>query len=268
MIRMLKFFILVYTISSCNTSINSFKDSENLKRFSTNSKGLADIYLNEGLDNNKLLVAHNGVDLERFKNSKIQRQLREELGLPQDKKIICYCGNTYSGRGIELLINAAEKFENLYFLVVGGLKEDNEIYEREIELKKIKNFDVTGFVNHSIVPEYLLASDILVIPYSYEITIKGGTKASQFTSPIKLFEYMAAGKPILSSALPTILEVLEDNKTASLFEPENLDSFCKKLDKLLDNPKYSETLAKNASKKVEEYTWEARVSKLLKNPFL
>ncbi len=247
---------------------NGFKNSDNLKRFTTNSKGLADIYLREGLDEKKLVVAHNGVDLKSFENSETQEQLRKELRLPGDKKIVCYCGNTYSGRGIELLISAAEKYKNLHFLVVGGLREDNEKYEKTINSKKINNFELTGFVSHSSVPKYLLASDILVIPYSREITIKGGTNASQFTSPMKLFEYMAAGKPILSSALPTILEILEDGKTAALFEPENMDSFCDKLDKLLDNPEYMNTLSKNASYKVEEYTWEARVKKIIKIPFL
>jgi len=245
-----------------------FKDSDNLIRFSTNSRGLAEIYLKEGLDENKLVVAHNGVDLERFKIVESQEQLRKELELPLDKKIICYCGNTYRGRGIELLITAAENYKDIHFLVVGGLKEDNEKYEKEVNSKKLNNFELKGFVSHSSVPKYLLASDILVIPYSHEITIKGGTNASEFTSPIKLFEYMAAGRPILSSALPTILEILEDGKTASLFEPGNMYSFCEELDKLIVNPDYMKTLSKNASNKVKEYTWEARVKKLIKNPFL
>ena len=247
---------------------NGFKNSDNLKRFTTNSKGLAEIYLKEGLDEKKLVVAHNGVDLENFKISETKEQLRKDLGIPEDKLIICYCGNTYKGRGIELLISAAENYKNFYFLVVGGLREDNERYEKTVNSKKISNFELKGFVSHSLVPKYLLASDILVIPYTNEVTIKGGTNASRFTSPIKLFEYMAAGKPILSSELPTILEILEDGKTASLFEPGNSDSFCEKLDNLLDNPEYMSTLSKNASNKVEEYTWEARVKKLIKIPFL
>jgi len=247
---------------------NSFKDSDNLKRFTTNSKGLADIYLKEGLDEKKLVVAHNGVDLERFEISETNEELKKELGLPLDKKIVCYCGNTYSGRGIELLISAAEKYKELHFLVVGGLSEDNKKYELAANSKNIKNFELAGFVPHSSVPRYLKASDVLVIPYSGEITIKGGTNAAGFTSPIKLFEYMAAGKPILSSALPTILEILEDGKTASLFEAGNFDSFCSKLEVILDSPEYSKTLSENSSYEVLEYTWEARVKKILKIPFL
>ncbi len=246
----------------------SFKDSPNLKRFSTNSKGLAEIYIKEGLDEKKLVVAHNGVDTERFDLPESPEELREELGLPADKKIICYCGNTYSGRGIEMLISAAEKYKDLHFLVVGGLSEDNKNYEVIASSRNVNNFELTGFVPHTSVPKYLKASDILVIPYSGEITIKGGTNAAEFTSPIKLFEYMAAGKPILSSSLPTILEILEDGRTASLFEPGEIDSFCEKLDVILGNPDYSKTLSENSSYEVLEYTWEARVKKILKIPFL
>lgn len=244
-----------------------FKDSDNLIRFSTNSGGLAEIYLKEGLNEKKLVVAHNGVDLERFENSETREQLRTDLGLPGNKTIVCYCGNTYSGRGIELLIDAAERYKELHFLVVGGLDEDNQRYAALAGSKKINNFELTGFVAHSSVPKYLLASDILVIPYSGEITIKGGTNAAEFTSPIKLFEYMAAGKPILASGLPTIREILEDKKTGSLFEPENIESFSKNLDQLLDNPGYMKTLSENSSSKIREYTWEARVRKILKIPF-
>ncbi len=244
-----------------------FKDSDNLIRFSTNSGGLADIYLKEGLDPKKLVVAHNGVDLERFEISETLEQLRSELGLPHDKKIVCYSGNTYRGRGIEILIDAAEKYKDLHFLVVGGLDEDNIVYKRAAEFRSIQNFQLTGFVEHSSVPKFLKASDILVIPYSDKVTIRGGTKAAAFTSPIKLFEYMAAGKPILSSSIPSITEIIEDGKTASLFEPGNFDDFCLKLEGLIKNPGLAKTLSENASYKVLEYTWEARVRKILKPPF-
>ena len=245
-----------------------FKDSDNLICFSTNSGGLADIYLAEGLDENKLVVAHNGVDLERFEIPGTVGELRKELGLPENKKIVCYSGNTYSGRGLELLIDVAERFEDIHFLVVGGLDEDNVKYADAAKSRNIENFQLTGFVPHSSVPMYLRATDILVIPYTKEITIKGGTRASEFTSPIKLFEYMASGRPIITSSIPTINEVLEDRETALFFEPGNLNDFSSKLEELLANPVLSKTLSENSTYKVSEYTWEARVKKILKIPFL
>ena len=251
--------------SIARSMFNSFKDSDNLLRFTANSRGLAEIYIGEGLSEKKLVVAHNGVDLEKFEIPETASQLREELRLPQDRKIVCYCGNTYSGRGIELLIDAASRFENVVFLIVGGLEEDNRRYNSLAGERKLENFIIRGFVPHIHVPRYLKASDVLVIPYSKEMTIRGGTKAGGFTSPIKLFEYMAAGKPIVSSSLPTMFEVLEDNKTASFFEPGNLSSFCEKLDLVLTNPSFSRTLSENASSKVLGCTWEARAEKILES---
>ena len=151
---------------------------------------------------------------------------------------------------------------------MGGLDEDNVKYADAAKSRNIENFQLTGFVPHSSVPMYLRATDILVIPYTKEITIKGGTRASEFTSPIKLFEYMASGRPIITSSIPTINEVLEDRETALFFEPGNLNDFSSKLEELLANPVLSKTLSENSTYKVSEYTWEARVKKILKIPFL
>lgn len=240
----------------------SFKDSDNLLKFASNSRGLANIYIKEGLNEEKLVVSHNGVEIEKYKMDRSLSQLRESLGLPVDAKIVCYCGNTYSGRGIEMLIDASLRFKDLVFLVVGGREVDNDRYVKISKERGVDNFLIKGFVPHTEVPKYLKASDVLVIPYSSDVTIKGGTKAAEFTSPMKLFEYMAAGRPIISSTLPTITEVLEDEKTASLFEAGNLDSFCKKLDLVLTNPDYSKKLSENALSEVLNYTWEARVKKI------
>jgi len=161
-----------------------------------------------------------------------------------------------------MLIDASLRFKDLVFLVVGGRDVDNDRYVTISRERGADNFLIKGFVPHTEVPKYLKASDVLVIPYSSDVTIKGGTKAAEFTSPMKLFEYMAAGRPIISSTLPTITEVLEDEKTASLFEAGNLDSFCKKLDLVLTNPDYSKKLSENALSEVLNYTWEARVKKI------
>ncbi len=240
----------------------SFKDSDNLLKFASNSRGLASIYLKAGLNEEKLVVSHNGVEVEKYNMDEPLSQLRRSLGLPADARIVCYCGNTYSGRGIEMLIDAALRFKDLVFLVVGGREVDNDRYAAISREKGADNFLIKGFVPHTEVPKYLKASDVLVIPYSSDVTIKGGTRAAEFTSPMKLFEYMAAGRPIVSSALPTITEVLEDERTASLFEAGDLDSFCRKLDLVLTDPDYSKKLSENALSEVLSYTWEARVKKI------
>lgn len=241
---------------------NSFKDSGYLVRFSTNTRGLADIYLRLGLPPDKLAVAHNGVELERFDISEDIEELRDSLSLPGDRKIVCYCGNTYQGRGIENLIDVASRLTDTMFLVVGGLDDDNSFYRNIVSERGLENFLIRGHVPHEIVARYLKASDVLVIPYTSRMTIKGGTNASGFTSPIKLFEYMAAEKPIVITGLPTIREVVTDGEEVLLVEPDSSESLYRGLRRVLEDDSLSRRLAGNAYARVKDYTWEKRVERI------
>ncbi len=242
---------------------NSFKDSEYLVRFSTNSAGLGDIYLKEGLPEDKLVVAHNGVDLARFKSLPAVDKAKADLGLPSGEKIVCYTGNVYEGRGIELLIDASLRFDDVIFLIVGGLEADVARYRKIALEKNARNFRLMGFVAHHLVPLYLAASDLLVMPYTSRMTIRGGTAAQDFTSPIKLFEYMASRRPVVATAIPSVCEILEDGVNSILVKPDSADSLFEGIKRVLDNPGLAEKIAQRALEDVKGYTWESRAKKLL-----
>ncbi|MGQ0794293.1 MAG: glycosyltransferase family 4 protein [Deltaproteobacteria bacterium] len=242
---------------------DSFKDSKYLVRFTTNSAGLGAIYLSLGLPREKLVVAPNGVDLDKFDNLPEKESARAALGLPNDKKIVCYAGNTYQGRGIETLAAIAAEMRDALFLVVGGLEADNQKYRKLAESLGAANFILTGFVPHKSVPLYLAASDALVMPYTSAMTIKGGTAAADFTSPIKLFEYMAARRPIVATSIPSLGEILEDGKNAILVAPDSRDALLEGIESALGNPDLAEKLAGRARREVAQYTWEQRVKKIL-----
>lgn len=242
---------------------DSFKNSKYLVRFSTNSKGLSETYIDQGLPADKLVVAHNGVELERFQDAPSKLECREHLELPLDKKIVCYAGNIYEGRGIEQLIEVAQRLKDIMFLIVGGLDEDVDRYRKIAKSKGAQNFELVGFVQHANVPLYLLASDILVMPYTSNMTIKGGTKAEQFTSPIKLFEYMAAARPIVATSIPSVKEVLEDSVNSILVEPGSAETIYEGLEKVLSDDNLSDSISAKAGHEINKYTWEERVKKLL-----
>ena len=241
----------------------SFKDSKYLVRFSTNSGGLADIYIKEGLPREKLVIAHNGVDLENYSELPGTKEARAQLGLPPDKKIVCYSGNIYEGRGTELLVESALKLKDVLFLIVGGLESDVARLRALADGKNARNVKLTGFVPHASVPLYLASADVLVMPYTPEVTIKGGARAKDFTSPIKLFEYMAAAKPIVASSIPSVTEVLEDGGNALLVEPGNPESLFSGIQKALDDTVLAQTMSQGALRDVRMYTWEERARKLL-----
>lgn len=242
--------------------LKSFRNSPNLKTVSFNSGGLRDKYLNLGLDESKTVVAHNGVDLSEFEGAPAKEEIRRQLGLPVGRKIVCYCGNTYAGRGVEILAEAAAEIKDALFLVVGGRDRDNAPYIESAGEKGIGNFLVKGFVPHSEVPLFLLASDVLTLPYTRLATIKGGTQAAGFTSPMKLFEYMASAKPIVATSIPTVLEVLEDGEDSVLVPPGDKNALVGGILKCLTDKNFSEQIAKKAREKVRCYTWEGRAEKI------
>ncbi|MCI0454085.1 MAG: glycosyltransferase family 4 protein [Candidatus Dadabacteria bacterium] len=242
---------------------DSFKNSKYLIRFSTNSCGLGNIYTSLGLPEYKLVVAHNGVDLERFENVPNKFEARKQLSLDTQKKIVCYSGNIYSGRGIELLMEVVLRLNDVLFLIVGGLESDIEYYRNIARKKKAENFKLVGFVPHKSVPLYLSSADILVLPYTSSMTIQGGTLAGEFTSPIKLFEYMASSRPIVATAIPSVKEILKDGENALIVEPNSVESLYNGIKRVLEDRVLAERLAIQAFNDAKKYTWEERAKKIL-----
>jgi len=244
-------------------AFNMFKKSEYLVRFSTNSRGLGKIYSQLGLPDEKLVVAHNGVDLEQFQNIPSKSEARKKLNLPVNKKIVCYSGNMYRGRGIDLLIRVSSRLQDVLFLIVGGLESDINIYRDIANEKKLENFKFVGFVPHNIVPLYLFSADALVIPYTSDMTIQDGTNAIGFTSPLKLFEFMASCRPIVATNLPAISEILSDKINALLVGPDSADSLFEGIKRVLEDEALAEKISLQSASDVKNYTWEERVKKIL-----
>ena len=250
-------------VTGARPLFRAIKDSPNLVRFSANTRGLADIYLEEGLPPEKLVVAHNGVDLERYANLPEKDEARRKLGLPIDKDIICYSGNIYEGRGIELLIDISLRLPDAKFLIVGGRDEDVLRYRQLASQKNASGIKLTSYVSHDLIPLYLAAADVLVMPYTTAMTTRGGTVATDFTSPIKLFEYMASGRPIVATSLPSVMELLRDGENAVLVPPDSEVALYEGLSRVLRDGALAARIASGALADVRGYTWEERVKKVL-----
>ena len=107
-------------------------------------------------------------------------------------------------------------------------------------------------------PLYLKSANILVIPNSASSKI-----SSEYTSPLKLFEYMASGCPIVASNLPSLREVL-DEKNCVFAKPDNPESFKEAIEKVLNDIEFSSSIAKKALEDVSSYSWEDRAKNILK----
>ena len=243
--------------------IRCFSRSESLLGMSFNSQGLFEIYSRLGIAPQNSVVAHNGVELEMFERRRDVSAVRTKLGVPPEKNIVCYCGNTYEGRGMDILTDAALRFPDALFLIVGGTEKYIGPYREAARAKGAGNFVMTGLVPQNEVSSYLLASDILVLPYSSDVTIEGGTESGKFTSPLKIFEYMAAGKPILATKIPSVMEVLEPERNSVAVPPDDSEAFFNALSSLMSDAQLRARISRNALRDAREHTWEKRVKRIM-----
>jgi glycosyltransferase involved in cell wall biosynthesis len=201
------------------------------------------------------------VDLEQYSSLPEPASARSQLGLP-DKFTIGYTGHLYPGRGMKLLVGLARRFPQLSFLWVGGRPEDVRLWQVELTAEKLANITLTGFVHNSQVPLYQAACEVLLMPYETVITGSSGGDSTSYASPMKMFEYMAAGRAILSSDLPVLHEVL-DGRMAIFCPLEASGAWETALGQLLGDEALRKSLGQHARAAVEQYSWARRAQRVL-----
>lgn len=208
-------------------------------------------------------VCHDAVDIERFSVSQINSTERKiELNMDIQQKIVMYVGHLYEGRGINLIEQLAKSLPYVNFIVVGGMEQDIAYRKHRLSKLKITNLYYYGFIPNAQLPTYYQIADILIMPYEKKVSVSGGGDTSAWMSPMKTFEYMASGKPIISSDLPALREVLNDD-VAILVEPGNLEHWKYSIENTLTNETLANKISTNARQKAERNTWESRANKIL-----
>jgi len=216
------------------------------------------------LDDSRMIrITPNGVDLERYTDLPDPASARQSLGLPQTFTA-GYSGHLYPGRGMDLLEKLAGRFTNVSFLWVGGRQPDINRWQQRLAGKKITNIILTGFVENNRLPLYQAAADILLMPYERVITGSSGGNSAAYASPMKMFEYMACQRAIISSDLPVIREVL-NTSNAVLCPPDDIDAWSQALEQLVENDNRRQALARQARQDVQQYTWLERARKAVED---
>lgn len=216
------------------------------------SNGLKDFY-KKIWSEDRVLVAPDGFDQREYMNLLNKEDLRRELDLPIDRKIIVYTGSLYKWKGAQLLAQSANKFPECMFVFVGGNTEQVKEYKDRFESS---NSMFLGFKPHCEVVKYLKSANLLVLPNSGKEKV-----SSHFTSPLKLFEYMASGTLILASDLPSIKEVLNDDNSM-FFKPDDLDSLIHSIELALNSKNISK-LTDQAMNDAVKYSWLKRTENIL-----
>ncbi len=222
------------------------------------SKSLIEDYAAAGARRELLRLAPDGVDLQRFEPVVGRREARARLGLPESVKIVCHSGHLYPGRGVEETLEALSLLPNVHLLLIGGTPEDiNRIRALAAGRNLCDRVRFEGTVPNGSVPLYLWAADALVMPYTTR------TATVRAMSPLKMFEYMAAGRPIVATDFPSVREVLRNEENALLVPPDSAEEIARGLRRALEDPALAEALAGRARKDVEAYTWERRAEHIL-----
>jgi len=208
---------------------------------------LKNLYEQDNVKN--ILVVHDGVKLEEYINIKPKNTT-------EVKKIV-YIGNLFEWKGVYTLVDSLKYLDNsIRLVIVGGSADTLPSFSKYIQEHKIENIELVGFVKKIKTIKYIENADVLVLPNSAK------DKMSYYTSPLKLFEYMASKRPIVASKLPSIEEVLEDKKNAVLFTPDDPKDLADKINWVLTNS--CENIVQNAFHDVHEYTWLNRANKIVR----
>ena len=247
---------IYYEAHTFEPSVRRLMKKETIDGLIVITNKLKELYMKEGISEEKILVAPDGVDLRMFDNPYSKEDIREELGIPLYKKIISYTGHFYDWKGAHILAMSMRNLSDSYIsYFVGGTNEDIPKFKEFVRENKISNVVVVGYVLPTMVPKYLAASDVVVLPN----IMKG---LSEYTSPLKLFEYMASKRPIVASDLPTIREILND-ENAILVEPGNPKALAKGIERVLNDEEFAKRIVEKAYKDVQEYTWDKRAEMIL-----
>lgn len=206
-------------------------------------------------------IAPDGVDLARYAGLPAPKAARRMLELPEGFTA-GYTGHLYAGRGAELLLAMAERLPEVRFLLAGGEPPDVARVQADAERGGLQNVVLTGFIPNLDLPVYQAACDVLLMPYQRQVAASSGGDISRYLSPMKLFEYLACGRTILSSDLPVLREVLNAGN-AVLLPPGEPQAWAKALQALQADPARRASLADQSRQDAGLYTWEARAVKIL-----
>ncbi|MCC5960514.1 MAG: glycosyltransferase family 4 protein [Rhodobacteraceae bacterium] len=174
-----------------------------------------------------------------------------------------FLGHLYQGKGMEVIAAMAPRCPWADFEIVGGTKAD--IAHWKAKIGNLPNLCFRGYVPHSQTAGYLRSFDVALLPnQNFVGTAESKThNISQWTSPLKAFEYMAAGLPIVASDQPNLREVLHHDVNALLCEPDNVDAWCRALSQLREDTDLRTRLGQTGRQLfIERYSWEARARRL------
>jgi len=199
---------------------------------------------------NRIAVVPDGV--------RASRRLAHLHQMPH-RRVVAYAGHLYAWKGVDILLEALALMPDVRGLIIGGHRAEPDLARTTTLADRLGlagRITFTGLVEPGCVSDLLSQADILVLPNT------ASAISTRFTSPLKLFEYMAAGRPIVASDLPSIREILRDGENAMLVAPGDPSALAGAVQRLLADSELAARLARAALDQVPAYSWDRRAERL------
>ncbi len=213
------------------------------------------LYENYKIKKDKIFVAHDGAD-PIIKTDPAINDIRFSVG---------YIGSLYPGKGMEILLPLSKRCGDVSFHIVGG--DANQISVWKKQAGSAENIIFHGFKTQEELPAYISSFNLLIAPYSSIVKVsqkKGANNLALWMSPLKIFEYMSAGKPIVATDLPVIREILTHQVSALLCKSNDLNDWENAIRQLQSDEEYRQWLGKNAKACFDnQFTWLKRAKNIL-----
>lgn len=225
------------------------KVAQRAKHIVVISRGLKEFYIGRGVSAEKVIVAHDGIDLEQFVHPQSKEEARKRFGLPLEKKIAMYVGRLDGWKGTDTLFEASKLLPSDFLVAIMGGEP-----QRVADLStRYPNVRFLGYRPYKELADNQAAADVLVLPNTGTDTI-----STYYTSPLKLFAYMASGRPIVASDLPSIREVV-DERSAMLVPSDDAGALAEGIQRAVGR----DDLARHSNALAQRYSWSIRAHEIL-----
>ncbi len=208
---------------------------------------------------NTITVIPNAADVEAFRRHFDAQVIKSSMGIP-DTFIVMYTGTLQVWYAIEDLISAfsliLKEIPNALLLIVGEGHAREKLENLVHQLGILNNVKFMGYINHSKIPETISLADVVVAPFK-ELGM------TFFGSAIKIFEYLSAGKAIVATKIGQVAEVLQDQHTALLVTPSNIEELANAIIRLARDKQLRSYLEKNAKMEAQKYSWDRYAGRLV-----
>jgi glycosyltransferase involved in cell wall biosynthesis len=210
-----------------------------------------------GMPPEKVITLHNGFNhLFLARQTEAAQNWRQQLLEDDRQHLAVYAGGLYQFKGVDMLVDVAALLPGVQFAIAGGDSSQVTAYQQLGKSKQVNNIKFLGYLPQNQLASLLQAADVLTHPHCL-------TEAATFTSPLKFFDYMASGTPIVATEIASLMEFKSGNIAATWCEPDNPHQFAQSIrDCLTKYPRKSEGYAETL-KFVKQFSWENRIERIM-----